>query len=55
MTIGFYTIWFTPIIFVVNLIGAMKAVKEGRETTVHTGACAISLLLIVIPIFFSMF
>ena len=49
--IGIYTIWFTPIIFVYNLIGAMKAIKEERETKNYTTACCISFMLIVIPIF----
>jgi len=49
--IGFYTIWVTPIIFVVNLIGAIKAIKEGRQTEKYTIACCISLMLIVIPIY----
>ncbi|CAK7086019.1 MULTISPECIES: hypothetical protein [Tissierella] len=49
--VGFYTIWFTPIIFVTNLIGAIKAIKEGRQTEKYTAACCISLMLIVIPIY----
>lgn len=27
--VGFYTIWFTPVIFVTNLIGAIKLLKKG--------------------------
>jgi len=49
--IGFYTIWVTPIIFVVNLIGAIKAIKEGQQTEKYTIACCISLMLIVIPLY----
>lgn len=41
----------TPIIFVTNLIGAMKAIKEGKETKSYTIACCISLMMIIIPIF----
>ncbi len=49
--IGYLTIWFTPIIFVTSLIGAIKAIKEGRDTEKYTIACCISLMLIVIPIY----
>lgn len=49
--IGFYTIWFTPIIFVTSLIGAIKAIKEGRGTEKYTIICCISLMFIVIPIY----
>ncbi len=51
--IGFYTIWFTPFIFVYTMIGAMKAIKEERDPIIHTIACCISLMLIVIPILIS--
>lgn len=49
--VGFYTIWFTPAIFIINLIGAIKAIKEERETGKYTVACCISLMLIVIPMY----
>ncbi|MCF6465956.1 hypothetical protein C3E90_08715 [Clostridium sp. Cult2] len=51
LAIGYLTIWFTPIIFVTSLIGAIKAIKEGRDTQIYTIACCISLMLIVIPIY----
>ncbi|WP_353093336.1 hypothetical protein [Tissierella praeacuta] len=49
--VGYYTIWFTPAIFVINLIGAIKAIKEGRQVEKYTIACCISLMLIVIPMY----
>lgn len=48
--IGYCTIWFTPIIFIVNLVGVMKAIKEGRETKKYTVLCCISFMLITITI-----
>lgn len=49
--IGFYTIWFTPIIFISSLFEAIKAIHEGRDSTSHKVACCISFMLIVIPMF----
>jgi hypothetical protein len=49
--LGYYTIWFTPIIFVTSLIGAIKAIKDGEETKGYTLSCCISLMLIVIPMY----
>ncbi len=51
LIIGFYTIWFTPIIFVMSLIGAIKAIKEGRNTKKYTIACCISLMIILVPMY----
>lgn len=51
VVVGFYTIWFTPVMFVVNLIEAIKAIKEGRQTEKYTAACCFSLMLIVIPMY----
>lgn len=49
--IGYYCIWFTPIIFILSLIGVMKSIKEGKETSGYTKACCISFIMIVIPMY----
>lgn len=54
IAIGFYTIWFTPIVFVCSLIGAIKAIKEERETKEYTIACSISFMMIIIPMFLAL-
>ncbi len=48
---GFLTVCFASIVFVTNLIGAMKAIKEYGDTEKYIIACSISLMLIVIPIY----
>lgn len=51
MGLGFYTIWLTPIVFIGNLVGLLKAIKNEEETKAYTVLCAISLWLIVVPMF----
>ncbi len=52
IVIGYYTIWFTPIIFITSLIGAMKAIKDGTDHKGYTIVCVISFWLIIVPIFY---
>lgn len=49
--IGFWTIWFTPAIFVISLIEAIKAIKDWRDYGKYGFVCCVSLMLIVIPMY----
>jgi hypothetical protein len=51
IAVGFHTIWFTPIVFVLSLIKIIKAIKEGEEHKGHTVACVVSFWLMIVPIF----
>lgn len=51
IVVGYYTIWFTPAIFVINIIRAIKAIKNNEETSLYTFIASLSLMLIVIPMY----
>ncbi len=51
VAIGFYTIWFTPIVFIVSLLGAIKSIHSGESMKGNAIICAISFWLIIVPIF----
>jgi hypothetical protein len=50
---GLFTIWFTPIVFVASLLGAIKSIYKGESMGKNAIVCAISFWLIVVPIYLS--
>lgn len=51
-SIGFYTMWFLPPLFIWSLVELFKKMKNEETYTVNMVICMITLWMILVPMFY---